>query len=531
MRLSFLVACHYVDSFFNGISWIQEDVEIQGRTSVDTEIVLDQEEPTELVEDLGSGEKGEKETSTDNVPVSTASAIPEVSTAGPSSSTADVFEDEMMTIAESLVAIRRTRTRTTSVVIHDPEEEPRRTVPEPTSQSHSSYKDKGKEKMIEPDEPVKIKRRDQKRVVQEEASQTAITKELDEIQAMIEADEQVAARLQSEEQEKYIIKEKVRMLAEMITERKKFFAAQRAAKIKSRPPTKAQVSSFVPKDSDDKEKGSRKKILAKKRAGEKQSEESTKRQKKEDDTEKEELRASMDVALRDDVAIDVESLATKYPIVDWKTHVLTENMLYYQIIRGDGSLKNYKIFSDMLDDFDRQDVMDLYRLVQERYDTTSPKGYDLLLWGDLKILFESNVEDKIWKIQQDYNLISWRLFDSYGIHILLMNTGVAIHMMIEKKYPLTREMLSRMLSRRLEVDHEIWKNHHSQELIEWKLYDSCGVHSLMLGEVSIHMLVEKKYPLPQDTLMRMLQWKLHVNYNVTEMAYELLRFIRSQLNQ
>nr|GEU38235.1 hypothetical protein [Tanacetum cinerariifolium] len=49
-------------------------------------------------------------------------------------------------------------------------------------------------------------------------------------------------------------------------------------------------------------------------------------------------------------------------------------------------------------------------------------------------------------------------------------------------------------------------------------------------EVSIHMLVKKKYLLPQDTLGRMLQWKLHVNYNVTEMAYELLRFIRSQLN-
>nr|GEV52581.1 hypothetical protein [Tanacetum cinerariifolium] len=62
-----------------------------------------------------------------------------------------------------------------------------------------------------------------------------------------------------------------------------------------------------------------------------------------------------------------------------------------------------------------------------------------------------------------------------------------------------------------------------QELIEWKLYDSCGVYSLMLGEVSIHMLVEKMYPLPHDTLTRMLQWKLHVNYNVTEMAYELLR--------
>ncbi|GJR35270.1 hypothetical protein Tco_1210954 [Tanacetum coccineum] len=129
-------------------------------------------------------------------------------------------------------------------------------------------------------------------------------------------------------------------------------------------------------------------------------------------------------------------------------------MMYYQITKEDGSSKNYKIFSETLDDFDRQDVMDLHRLVQERYDTTSPEGYDLLLWGDLKILFEPNEEEEIWKNQQDYNLISWRLFDSCGIHMLLMHTGIAIHMMIEKKYPLTQEMLSRMLSRRLEVDHE-----------------------------------------------------------------------------
>nr|GEV37382.1 hypothetical protein [Tanacetum cinerariifolium] len=51
------------------------------RTSADTEILLDQEEPSELVEDLGSGEKGEKEINT---------IIPEVSTA-----------------AENLVYIRR----------------------------------------------------------------------------------------------------------------------------------------------------------------------------------------------------------------------------------------------------------------------------------------------------------------------------------------------------------------------------------------------------------------------------------------
>nr|GEU97756.1 uncharacterized mitochondrial protein AtMg00810-like [Tanacetum cinerariifolium] len=55
----------------------------------------------------------------------------------------------------------------------------------------------------------------------------------------------------------------------------------------------------------------------------------------------------------------------------------------------------------MLDDFDRQDVLDL------------PEGYDRLLWGDLMTLFEP-----------------------------------------KKEYPLTQEMLSKMLSERPEVDHE-----------------------------------------------------------------------------
>ncbi|GKC72190.1 hypothetical protein Tco_1118073 [Tanacetum coccineum] len=68
---------------YEGTSWIQEDAETQGRTSADTKILLEQEEPTKLVEDPGSGEKGEKEISTAEVLVSTASAIPEVSTVIP----------------------------------------------------------------------------------------------------------------------------------------------------------------------------------------------------------------------------------------------------------------------------------------------------------------------------------------------------------------------------------------------------------------------------------------------------------------
>ncbi|GKB26382.1 hypothetical protein Tco_0865783, partial [Tanacetum coccineum] len=64
---------------------------------------------------------------------------------------------------------------------------------------------------------------------------------------------------------------------------------------------------------------------------------------------------------------------------------------------GDGSSKNYKVLSEMLEDFHRQDVEELYRLVKERYSTSRLEGYDLMLWGDLHTLFEPDEEDELWK--------------------------------------------------------------------------------------------------------------------------------------
>ncbi|GJT52543.1 retrovirus-related pol polyprotein from transposon TNT 1-94 [Tanacetum coccineum] len=179
-----------------------------------------------------------------------------------------------------------------------------------------------------------------------------------------------------------------------------------------------------------------------------------KRQKLEEDPEKDELKGFLDIVPREEAPIEIESLSTKFPIVDWKTCVLTETFMYYQVFRGDGSSKNYKVLSEMLEDFDRMDVEELFRLVKERYSTSAPEGFDLMLWGDLHTLFEHDEDDEIWRDQHEYNLLSWRLCDFCGIHILLMDNGLAIHMLTEKKYPLSQEMLSKMLSRKLEVDHE-----------------------------------------------------------------------------
>ncbi|GKE19368.1 hypothetical protein Tco_1426945 [Tanacetum coccineum] len=294
------------------------------------------------------------------------------------------------------------------------------------------------------------------RAAQEKASNAALIAEFDNVQARMDADALLAARLQEEEKEQFSVDEQAKFLVEIIAERK---SLEEILKLYER--EWKWINDFIPmdsemvKDSGKKDDDSQKQAKSsKKRPRAEHDEESVKKQKLEVDAEKEELRACLDIVSGDDIAINVEYLATKYLIVDWKTHILTEKMMYYQIIRADRSSKNYKIFSVMLNDFDRQDVVDLYRLVKERYETISPEGYDRLLWGDLITLFESSEEDEIWKGQQDYKLISWRLFDSFGVHVLLMDTRIAIHMMVEKKYPLTQEMLSRMLNRRLEVDQE-----------------------------------------------------------------------------
>ncbi|GKA62824.1 hypothetical protein Tco_0762343 [Tanacetum coccineum] len=177
-----------------------------------------------------------------------------------------------------------------------------------------------------------------------------------------------------------------------------------------------------------------------------------KRQRLEEDPETNELKSLLEIVPREEAPIDVESISTKFPIVDWKTHILSETFMYYQVFRADGSSKNYKILSEMLEDFDRMDVEELFRLVKERYSSSCPEGYDLMLWGDLHTLLEPDEEDEIWKNQHEYKLISWRLCDFCGIHIVLMENGLAIHMLTEKKYPLSQDLISQMLKRKLEVD-------------------------------------------------------------------------------
>ncbi|GJY85951.1 hypothetical protein Tco_0499977 [Tanacetum coccineum] len=332
--------------------------------------------------------------------------------------------------------------------------------------SSSATKDKGKGKAImtesKPEQTTtKLKQRQERagyeaairlqEQLDEEESQRIVrdAEVAQRLQEEIDAAEKqrMAQKLQAEERDKYSKVDQARMLIDLINQRKRYFAAQKAEAKRNKPMTQAQqrtymsnyikhmgshtmqqlkrytfdelkelfettmkhVSTFTSIETEDKERESKlvdgSSKIPRVEHDEEHDEESVKKQNlEENDAEKEELRACLDIVPRDEIAMNFESLATKYPIIDWKTHILTDDMMYYQIIRLDKSFKNYKIFSEMLDDFDRQDVVDLHRLVQERYETTSLEGYDLLLWGDLKTLFEPCEEDEVWRNQQGYNL-------------------------------------------------------------------------------------------------------------------------------
>ncbi|GKA25922.1 hypothetical protein Tco_0712031 [Tanacetum coccineum] len=119
-----------------------------------------------------------------------------------------------------------------------------------------------------------------------------------------------------------------------------------------------------------------------------------KRQRMEENAEKEELKGLLDIIPREEVPIEVESISTKFPIVDWKTCILTETFMYYQVFRGDESSRNYKVLSEMLEDFDRQDVEELYRLVKEKYSASRLEGFVFgCFWGDYMFYFESDEEN------------------------------------------------------------------------------------------------------------------------------------------
>nr|GEX85371.1 hypothetical protein [Tanacetum cinerariifolium] len=107
----------------------------------------------------------------------------------------------------------------------------------------------------------------------------------------------------------------------------------------------------------------------------------------------------------------------------------------------------------MLQNIDREDLETLWKLVKAKYGNTRlEEAYERVLWGDMKVMFEPDIESEVWRKLQGNNIKFWKLFSSCGVHFMRFQ-NLHIFMLVEKRYPLTPATITEMLNRKLQGDH------------------------------------------------------------------------------
>ncbi|GJR99346.1 hypothetical protein Tco_0315855 [Tanacetum coccineum] len=155
--------------------------------------------------------------------------------------------------------------------------------------------------------------------------------------------------------------------------------------------------------------------------------------------------------------IDSEIIETKYFIA--RLHkVSSPDGNYLVVYRVNGHFRAFNYLMEVLHIFDRHDLFHLYDLVMKQYSEITPEDIELILWGDLKIMMESSTEENdqgdFWNNQQEWEIVRWRLYEACGVCILELKDGIVIYMLVERRYPLSKELLQQMIDLGLEVKEE-----------------------------------------------------------------------------
>ncbi|GJY34784.1 putative ribonuclease H-like domain-containing protein [Tanacetum coccineum] len=112
------------------------------------------------------------------------------------------------------------------------------------------------------------------------------------------------------------------------------------------------------------------------------------RDKEDDELSQEELQQMMIIVLEQ--GMNVEALQTKYPIIDWE--------IYTEGTRN---------------------------LVKEKFNSTEPTDdKEREIWVELKRLFEPDTDDELWKLQKHIHDLTWKLYDSCGVHHVSTEKGI-----------------------------------------------------------------------------------------------------------
>ncbi|GKF40919.1 hypothetical protein Tco_0124261 [Tanacetum coccineum] len=91
----------------------------------------------------------------------------------------------------------------------------------------------------------------------------------------------------------------------------------------------------------------------------------------------------------------------------------------------------------------------------------------LFLRGGIKSkMIDFSSDDDFWKDQEKWEIIRWRFHESSGVHTLEIEDGTMIHMLAERRYPLSRELMIRML------DHGMESNSFGKDISNLLMVDN-----------------------------------------------------------
>ncbi|GJU18590.1 hypothetical protein Tco_1146556 [Tanacetum coccineum] len=155
-----------------------------------------------------------------------------------------------------------------------------------------------------------------------------------------------------------------------------------------------------------------------------------------------------------DEGINVEALQTKYLIIGWEVYS-EDTMQFWKIIRVGNHTEVYQVFEDMLKNFDRDGLVKLWSLVQERYNSSGlTEDKEIEVWVELKMLFEPYAENLLELQKYMHDPLKWWLYDMCAVHHVSIKKGQDIFMLVEKDYLLTNGLATLKLCNKLRVDQQ-----------------------------------------------------------------------------
>ncbi|GJZ16160.1 hypothetical protein Tco_0551837 [Tanacetum coccineum] len=223
----------------------------------------------------------------------------------------------------------------------------------------------------------------------------------DEVQAGIDADAVFAAKLQQEEREEYIIEERAKFLAETIN-----IGGYKHPQLKANTfeeiqamyeRQKKKIDNFKPMDSDDAVKDSKKAAI-------------------EDTSKKEEVLKKPNSTKIESINKEDTGERVSYVSKKRKEGPRMKRMSKRKKIESDlkeeEDLKTFlKIVPDKEGMIDYEVLEKIFPIGIKRFKTITPEGIDLVLWGDLRTMFDANTEDELWQNQERWNLKSWNFYE------------------------------------------------------------------------------------------------------------------------